>query len=346
MPTFVPVGGFRIVYEYADRLSKRGHVVTIYYPLLVPMLTYRRPYYLRYIKNMLISKSMGNWFKFENKVYHKIIPAINNKYIDDADVVIATAVPTAYEVNILEQTKGNKYYLIQHYEIWDGIGVEAANNSYKLGLNNIVIAEWLINKLKEIGADVHGCVPNAIDISKYYILNAIAKRNKYELLSIYHEAQFKGAEDMLEAFNIVKKQCPQIKVTLFSVYRKPKWLPNWINYIVNPTQEDIVKIYNRASIFISTSILEGFGLPGLEALACGCALVTTDSLGVREYAKEGITALMSEPQKPKKIADNILYLINNQDKRHELALNGHNYVLDKFTWEVSFNKFIRLLNIS
>ena len=56
-------------------------------------------------------------------------------------------------------------------------------------------------------------------------------------------------------------------------------LPDWIEYHHDPKQEVIVELYNEASIWLQASVLEGFGLTALEAMACGAALVTTDCGG-------------------------------------------------------------------
>lgn len=335
LPNQKPVGGFRVVYEYAERLSVRGHNVTIYYPVFVPILKYRYPFLLRYIKALANKKKIARWYGFKNKIFFKVIPRIGELYIEDSDIIVATAVPTAYEIKNIKQRKGDKYYLIQHYEIWDG--VELANKSYRLGLKNIVIARWLENKLYEVGAPVEAYIPNAIDQAKYFIKNEPELRNRYRIASIYHEDPSKGFKDALYAIMEIKKRYPVVEVTLFSVYKRPKWLPTWIKYIYNPDQKQIVDIYNQAAIFISSSITEGFGLPGMEALACGCALASTDSLGVREYAVNNKTALLSDPENPKDLAKNIIKLIEDDNLRCGIAKRGKESI-KRFNWDDNVSK--------
>lgn len=335
LPNLKPVGGFRIVYEYADRLSGRGHKVKVYFPVFVPKIKYRRPFIVRYIKAKLHEKKIADWFHFKNHVEFKVIPQIDDSFLDESDVVVATAVPTAYEVKKLNDRKGNKHYLIQHYEIWDG--VEYANNSYRLKLTNIVIAKWLESKLHEIGATVEACIPNAIDSEKFFIKVIPEMRNKYRIASIYHEDPSKGFKDALSAILEVKKINPRTEAILFGVFKRPKTLPEWIEYYYNPDQDKMVDIYNQASIFISSSITEGFGLPGMEALACGCALVSTDSFGIREYAVHEKTALLSAPEDPISLAKNIVTLIDDNILRVELAQRG-NKAVERFNWEKNIDK--------
>ena len=53
----------------------------------------------------------------------------------------------------------------------------------------------------------------------------------------------------------------------------------------------MVEFYNRCDVFVLTSRVEGFPLPPLEAMACGCAVVATRCGGVGDYARDGVNCL-------------------------------------------------------
>jgi len=122
-------GGVRVVFEYANRLTERGHEVSIVYPLtpssMKPGLSIasliKR---MGYTALKTIRGNEVNWFDVKAKIVR--IPTINpssilniEHLVPDADVIIATAWETAYFVNNLNNRKGKKFYFIQHYEIWD-----------------------------------------------------------------------------------------------------------------------------------------------------------------------------------------------------------------------------------
>ena len=57
-------------------------------------------------------------------------------------------------------------------------------------------------------------------------------------------------------------------------------------------------------------------------MACGCALVSTDTLGVREYAQNGFNALLSDPNDDEALFNNLLMAIKNEDIRDRLSYNA------------------------
>jgi glycosyltransferase involved in cell wall biosynthesis len=67
-------------------------------------------------------------------------------------------------------------------------------------------------------------------------------------------------------------------------------------------------------------------------MACGCAVVATDIGGVRDYAINGRTALLSPPRKPDLLAENLLELLNDDEYRCNLAQNGYTNI-KSFTWD-------------
>jgi glycosyltransferase involved in cell wall biosynthesis len=104
--------------------------------------------------------------------------------------------------------------------------------------------------------------------------------------------------------------------------------------IIKPnSDEEISNIYNKSSIFISTSWWEGFGLPGLEAMACGCAVITTDSGGVKEYANDKNVVFFS-PKSSDELRNGLMRLLNNRKLIYELSERGK-LSATRFSWKKS-----------
>ena len=83
-----------------------------------------------------------------------------------------------------------------------------------------------------------------------------------------------------------------------------------------------------------TSVKEGFGLPGLEAMACGCALVTTDFDGAKEYAVNNKNALVSPIKDVDAMYQNVIKLFEDENLRFKIAQGGLRAKLRNVLWNV------------
>ena len=108
--------------------------------------------------------------------------------------------------------------------------------------------------------------------------------------------------------------------------------------IVCPTDEELACLYSACDVFVSSSWYEGFGLPPLEAMACGAAVVTTDSRGIHEYAVDGYNCLIVPPKNPIALAEAILSLLSNPELSAELRENGPGTAA-RFDWEIATDRF-------
>ncbi len=94
----------------------------------------------------------------------------------------------------------------------------------------------------------------------------------------------------------LKEKYPNLQATLFGPSSRSKDIPKWIKYIHAANQQELNHIYNEAAIYMYPAIKEGFGLTGAEAMACGCAYVSSDYGGLHEYMISGRNVLLSAPK--------------------------------------------------
>lgn len=201
-------------------------------------------------------------------------------------------------------------------------------------LRTVVVSRWLYTLGEQLRDKDIFYVPIAIDHAKYRVLRPIHPRPK-RVAMLYSLAPSKGSQDGIEALTIAKGKCPEMGAVLFGTTSRPKTLPAWIEYRRNPRQERLVgEIYNGSSIYLCSSWSEGFGLPAAEAMGCGCAVVTTDCGGIRDFALNGRTALVSPPQNPGLLAENLVRVLADEGLRNRLAEEGRQEI-QQFTWERS-----------
>ena len=104
-------------------------------------------------------------------------------------------------------------------------------------------------------------------------------------------------------------------------------------------QEELPAIYSLAELFLFPSFYEGFGIPILEAMACGCPVVTANTGACPEVADSA--AVLVDPSNPDDIASGIATVLSDSKYRIELKEKGIERA-EQFSWELSAKKTINI----
>lgn len=109
-------------------------------------------------------------------------------------------------------------------------------------------------------------------------------------------------------------------------------------YIPN---KDLPVLYSGATAFIYTSLRESFGIPILEAMACGTPVITSQTSAMPEIA--GKDAILINPYNPEEIAQAMVRLEEDPEYRHSLSQYGLRRV-QQFSWKKNALKTLELYN--
>ena len=325
-----PAGGFRVMYEYANRLSRLGYSVHITYPIKTKYMEYRFPYIIRLLLTYIEGFRTSKWFDFDPKITMSYVKMVSDKYIKDSDVVISTWWSTSLDVGQLSKQKGKKINLIQGYENWIG-HEDLLHASYDMkDTVDIVVASYLEKIVKQYTKNKVVLIPNAIDKKRFNIFNQIANRIPETVCMMYSIQEIKGSEYGIQALKIIKESYPKLQIEMFGVCPEPENLPDWILFHRNPS--DLPDLYNRNSIFISNSLTEGMALTPMEAMFSGCASILTDIQGHAEYGIDNETALLFEAKNVDQLVEKISYLLKNNQARIDLAQKANEFI-QRFSWD-------------
>lgn len=116
-----------------------------------------------------------------------------------------------------------------------------------------------------------------------------------------------------------------LRIVREKIAKNPRIIP--LGFV---SDEDLVALYNTATVFAMPSLYEGFGLPILEAMSSGCPVVATKQGSIEEVA--GDAALYVDAYSVESIAEGIKKIFLNEKIRSELVDKGLQQT-KKFTWE-------------
>lgn len=338
-----PVGGYKMVYEYSNKLVAEGCDVSILYMNENSYKKYKVPQLVRNFISNCETQIQPKWFSLDPRV--KKISTVEREYknkLGDLDVCIATAVQTVDTVYNKIKAKKKAYY-IQDFENWS-VDEKYVEETFGLGLKNIVISTWLQKIVDKHSEKPSILIQNPIETSIYTAMVPMSQRKQHTIGMLYHEGAHKGVKNALKVLEKVKKIYPDLTVKMFGQFPRPD-LPKWYEYTRGASQAETVEIYNWCQIFLCSTIREGYGLTGIEAMSCGACLVSTDYDGAKEYAIDGYNALLSPVGDIQAQVDNVVRLFEDADLRNKISQNGIKSA-DEYSWDEAMREFNEAIGVS
>ncbi len=173
-----------------------------------------------------------------------------------------------------------------------------------------------------------------INHSVFNIKIDIGDRKPTKVVFILRPGEQKDPYTAIAAMRLLHAQDENIELSAFGTLQ-PNLVPSFIRYHYRPTNTEISELLNQNSIFVMTSTVEGTPAPPLEAMACGCAVVSTDCAGIGEYLEDGFNGLLAPIKQQNVIAEKVSLLIFDSKLRLFIAKNGietsHKYTYKKMT---------------
>jgi glycosyltransferase involved in cell wall biosynthesis len=301
------MGGVTALYEFANGLSRRGHEVHIAHGAF-------------WGRAGVTSLDELGWFRFEAGIRHHFGEGPID--LPDGDVIFGTDAPARMGLPVL---------LVQGFEMFPK---EMERETFRARCLKVCVASWLVEVGAEYGVPsdqlVH--VPMGIDHHTFRVTRPLDAR-PLQVGMLYNSHPAKGWSPGWEALEQVHARIPEMRAVIFGTETPEEPLPSWATFVFDPPLETLVHdLYNQCRVFVQPSLYEGFGFTAVEAMACGCALVSTDNGGSSDYARPGETALLAPPGDVDRLAAQIEELLRDDATRLRLATAGPEYV-QRFDWD-------------
>jgi glycosyltransferase involved in cell wall biosynthesis len=249
-------------------------------------------------------------------------PDLASETVPDADVILLYInAPPEVDFLGLPDSKGEKLLIFQGITNLEN---ETIQERLRLGLRVVSPSRWLVDEARRLGSRATH-TPYGLD-TEFFFPGADASERGSVVSMMSHYLDWKGTEDGIAALEIVRRERPDTEFKLFG-HTQPEFEAEIRRRL---SRSEVGALLRESAVFVCSSWIEGFGMPGLEAMACGAALATTDTRGSRDYAFHEETALVSPPKEPEALAANVLRLLDDLELRKRLAAEGAQYAHSHF----------------
>ena len=108
-----------------------------------------------------------------------------------------------------------------------------------------------------------------------------------------------------------------------------------IHFVGRVNDDELVKLYQHATAFVFPSFYEGFGIPPLEAQACGCPVISSNTASMPEVLGESV--LYFNPESKREIINALSLIVSDVELRAQLVEKGFKNK-ERFSWGESASK--------
>ena len=221
------------------------------------------------------------------------------------------------------------------------------------------VSEGVRQHLVDLGFPADKClaIPNGIVLERF---SAHGTRPWSEReASVAMAARYSSQKDhatLIKAFDLVRQQLPAARLSLFGGGKK-SWQGKARRLIDRLQLQSVVKMHghvndmpemlSRHQVFVLSTHYEGIGLAVIEAMACGCACIATDVVGVRELIEHGVTGLLVPENDERALANAIMTLLEHPEQAQQMgqrartrALQAHSHHLMQERYQQLTQRFL------
>ena len=235
--------------------------------------------------------------------------------------------------------KNKEYALFLKVSKRSDVSIAIDDRSYKVLHNNNIESVYIPNPIP---------ITLQQEVESLDVKTLSSYRNSGEVLFVGHVVITKGIVELVRACTdcvLVKRLKivgpffdEQLKNRL-QLLAKKRDNGNWLELLGEKSREDVWEYYKSCSVFCLPSYSEGFPYVILEAMSFGCPVVATKVGAIPEMLSDGCGELI-EPKEVEKLKDSITNIMKNTSKAEKMGELAHNKVLDNYTIEHVFGKYV------
>ncbi|MGB9133422.1 MAG: glycosyltransferase family 4 protein [Methanosarcina sp.] len=291
-------------------------------------------------------------------------PLIVKKKVSKENVKHVTRQDLAFLLELMDLKKT----IVTCYDIIPIAYYNTRNPIWKLNAKGLKKAEKIITisefsktdiiKYIKVPEENIEIIPPAVDYNLYYPNRNRKVLKKYRIEEDEQVVLYVGAEDPRKNVHFLINSFSKLKSKILKVKLLKVGLPNDVGvrgkllkhieslnlqkdviFTGHVPESELAEIYNAVDLFVFPSLYEGFGMPPLEAMACGTPVITSNTSSLPEVVGEA--AITVDPYDVDEFAEEMYEVLTNEEFRKEMMKKG----LERsktFTWDNSAKKMLKV----
>ncbi len=238
--------------------------------------------------------------------------------------------------------------------VWGLLGHLATVVAAKLPHDRIIaVSPQCKRKLLALGIreETITVIPNGIDLELFD--STRAEKLPYQILYVGRLVHFKRVDVLIRALALVLKKIPEAKLKIVGGGPEYSNLRKLVNELsldaavtftgVTPTYEAAARYFKESTIFALPSVVEGESIAAKEAMAAGLPVIAVrvQGSGVVTLIRDDVNGFLVEPNQPMPLADRIIELLQDDEKRKAMGLAGRHSV-ESFDWNVIADRTLQV----
>ncbi len=194
-------------------------------------------------------------------------------------------------------------------------------------------------------------VKNGVDLEAYHPCEDWPADGDY-ILFVGRLVQQKGVEHLLSALQYVVAAFPEVRLKIAGDgelrtglvgFSGSRMLADRVEFLGWKTGEELVDLYQKATVVAVPSIYEPFGMTALESLACQRPVVASRVGGLQEIVQHGVTGYLAQPGDDLELAQWLMSLLASEEHRGDFGRAGRAWLSRQgFTWPEIAGEFVKL----
>lgn len=256
--------------------------------------------------------------------------------------------PKVFQFHTLQETfnyyKKNlisKYILKRCADIFLGASKDTIKLANKLKIDNVKI------------------LPNGVDITKFSPKLQVDSYNNLDthkdklILFVGRFERRKGIHVLLKSLDLLKdsvtlaiigpnRDDEYAKEVFLTINKQRNKGRHEILYLGALEHGEIIKWLHRSSVFVCPSLSEPFGIVNIEAMACGIPVIASNTGGIKDIIRNKKDGILVPVNNPEELANAIQFLLDNEEIRNKLGINGRKKVEMEYSLDSIANKLIKI----